>query len=1079
MFVCFRPHPEVLAQPVSLSVNNTSLTKVFTLIEKQTGVSFFYRVEALKKARKVTVNVSNVSLKNALDLCFKNQPLVYQIIDKTIVVKEKPLLHTSQKPSLQSLQRSSVVVHGQIVTTDGEPVEMATVSIKGKKKAVYSNADGKFSVNIDDSGAVLMVSCVSIEPVEVAVKNDTNLTILVNAKSAELDPVQIIGYGQTTRRFNTGNVTTIKSDEIEKQPVNNILAALEGRLPGLVVTQKTGITSGGFDLVFRGRGTISAGSDPLVIVDGVPIPLDLYRGFATNKFHNSTAKAGGSPLSLLNVGDIDRVDMLKDADATAIYGSRGANGVILITTKKGKPGKTRFNLNTYSGFSRIGRQPKMLNLQQYLEMRREAKKNDNAQVTALDVDINGTWDTTRYTDWSKELLGGSAAINEVQLSISGGSHKSNYLLSGTYHRETTVMPTTGADRNVSIYFNASTESRNKKVHTTISAAYLSKKDNLQPVDFTGSLHNYIPNQPSSFLDDGSLNYGQLMVNPYKKLKELYKMNAMNVLGSWKISYRPVSGLELGASLGFNKQYQHDFYGIPKVAQSLGSMSTAKYSANRLTTIIIEPQASYSINLKHNTKLSALFGSTYQNSFTSYKVSTASGFSDDALLHDPQYAASQVRDSSYKNYKYLGSFSRLSFNHANKYLVNLTGRIDGTSRFGSEKQSQPFGAVGLGWIFSEEAFMKKVSWVHMAKLRGSYGIIGNSEIRDYSFSPVYVPVFSTYQGVTGLDPNQLYNPRLGWELKKALEIAVELQLFKNRVDVSVSLYRNLNSDQLVIRSVSAVTGFSSVLENGGTLVENKGVEIVLGYSPFRGPAFSWNITANATFSKNTLRSFDGIENTPYSALYSVGQPLTSLKVYRFGGVDPAHGTYFFLDRNGKPTTTLTIEDKVGVVNTDPKAYGSITSSLTYNQFSLDVNCMFMRRRGRAHLEKFSFPPGVFLNQPVEVLSRWQKQGDISDVARYTQLLSAATFQNFNLDIDNQYTNASYLRVKNISVSYSFKKKLSKRLHAEKLRFFLHAQNLFTFSPYKNLDPETTYFQKDAIVSRMPLLRTVTGGFQLTF
>jgi hypothetical protein len=450
-----------------------------------------------------------------------------------------------------------------------------------------------------------------------------------------------------------------------------------------------------------------------------------------------------------------------------------------------------------------------------------------------------------------------------------------------------------------------------------------------------------------------------------------------------------------------------------------------------------------------------------------------------LLRDPQYAASKITDSSYKNYKYLGSFSRLSFNHANKYVVNLTGRIDGTSRFGSEKQFHPFGAVGVGWIFSEEAFMKKVSWVNLAKLRGSYGIIGNSEIGDYSFSPVYVPVNSTYQGITGLDPDKLYNPQLGWELKKALEIAMELQLFKSRVDLSISLYRNLNSAQLVNRYLSAVTGFGLVLENNKTVVENKGLEIALGYSPFRGSVFSWNLTANATFSKNTLRSFDGIENTPYGDYYSVGQSVTSLKVYRFGGVDPAKGTYFFLDRNGNPTTTLNSQNKTGIVNTDPKSYGSITSSLTYKQLSLDINCMFMVRQGRSHLEKFGFPPGVFQNQPIEVLSRWQKPGDRTDVARYTQTFSTAMFQGFNQNYDEQYTNASYLRIKNISVSYTFKRALLKKMHLENLRFYLHGQNLFTFSPYKNLDPETTYFEKNTIVSRMPLLRTLTAGFQLTF
>jgi TonB-dependent SusC/RagA subfamily outer membrane receptor len=263
----------------------------------------------------------------------------------------------------------------------------------------------------------------------------------------------------------------------------------------------------------RDKSTLTAGSEPLVLVDGIPFPLNQYRIGNGSKFNNSSAKAGGNPLNLLNISDIDRVDVLKDADATAIYGSRGGNGVILITTKKAKPGESSIALNVYSGFGVITRLPKMLNGSQYLEMRREAKKNDNAVVSASDRDINGTWDTTRYTNWAKELLGGRAAIADVQLSLTGEIGRTIYRVSGTYHRETSVMPVHGADRHAAVFFSIVNTSKNKRLQTGISCGYLSKTDNLTPVDFTGNLRNYIPNQPASFLPDGNVNIGRWVHNP--------------------------------------------------------------------------------------------------------------------------------------------------------------------------------------------------------------------------------------------------------------------------------------------------------------------------------------------------------------------------------------------------------------------------------------------------------------------------------------------------------------------------------------------------------------------------------------
>jgi TonB-linked SusC/RagA family outer membrane protein len=747
------------AQTISLSVKNTSMQKVFTLIEKQADVSFFYRVEALKKANKVSVRVTNASLKKVLELCFENQPLFYEVIDKTIVVKERPVTSVEITPlPQQPTPPSAIKLNGRIVTTTGEPVEMATVTIKGTKKATHSNSEGNFSLNIENKNAILVVTSVAIEPVEVTVGNKTNLTIVANSNVSSLDPVQMIGYGQTTKRLNTGNVTTIKTEEIEKQPVINVLSALEGLVPGLVVIQNTGMPGGSYQVNLRGISSLQANSDPLFIINGVPYPAGTFS-------LNNGYKQGGNALNILNIGDIERVEVLKDADATAIYGSRGGNGVILITTKKGKPGQTTANVNMYSGMGKTTRSVKLLNLRQYLDMRMESLKNDGSPVGASDNSLNGVWDTTRSTNWQKELLGGTANTTNVQLSLSGGTTGSTgssaFLVNGAYQRETTVMPTTGADQHYSLHFHYSNLSAKKNFKIELSGSYQAGVDDLPAIDFTEYLPLLVPHQPSSYLPNGNLNPDpSIPFNPDKKLLELYKMNTSNLVSNLKLSCTPLKGLELSTSLGYHVLSLNDFYGVPTTALEVGYPSLAKYGTNNLQTFIIEPQAFYQVNLKQKGKLSALIGGTYQETASSFHKLLAVGFNNDALLRDPA-AATSIYTLAYSSskYRYLGTFSRLSYNLDNKYLFNLTGRVDGTSRFGPGKQFRPFGAAGAAWIFSEEKPMKNLKWINLAKLRGSFGFIGNSNIADYAFLDTYIPspTIGDYQGVQPIVPNRLYNP----------------------------------------------------------------------------------------------------------------------------------------------------------------------------------------------------------------------------------------------------------------------------------------------------------------------------------
>jgi hypothetical protein len=311
------------------------------------------------------------------------------------------------------------------------------------------------------------------------------------------------------------------------------------------------------------------------------------------------------------------------------------------------------------------------------------------------------------------------------------------------------------------------------------------------------------------------------------------------------------------------------------------------------------------------------------------------------------------------------------------------------------------------------------------------------------------------------------------LKKSLEVALELQLFKSRLSMSVSAYRNRNSQQLLNNTIPTLTGFGSVLENSDAAVENKGIELVFGGVPISSPNCSWNLNVNISFQKNTLLRYNGLENSTYVLV--AGQSITSQKVYQFGGVDRQEGTYFFIDRNGNATSSPIEKDKTAVINTDPGSYGSITNSFGFKGILLDINCMFMVRRGRNVLGQLSIvPPGHRNNQPVEVTARWQKPGDIANVAKYSEDPSAYEQQAYFVNSSAAFSDASYVRIRNVSLSYKFGRNFLKKAHLQNLRFYLHGQNLFTFSKYKNLDPENVNHNN---ISMAPL-RVITAGFQIT-
>ena len=393
------------------------------------------------------------------------------------------------------------------------------------------------------------------------------ITITLKQDIGKLDEIQIIAYGQTTKRFNTGDQTTVTAKQIENYPVSNVLSVLQGTVPGMVVSQSSGQAGSTYSVLIRGQNGLTTSSDPLYVIDGVPFNGGAFSSQKSNLLGSNNRAYDA--LNLINPLDIESINVLKDADATAIYGSRGANGVILITTKKGKAGDAKIDVNVFSGFSEVPSLNPLLNTQQYLDLRHEAKKNDNSPIGTTDYDLNGTWDTTRYTNYPKLFLGGQGHNTNAQVSISGGANNVSYLVSGNFRRQSNAQELIGGrEQESSVHFSLNSSSSNKRFNMTFSGGYTNSDNNIPAADLTGSAFSLAPNSPELFKPDGSLNFeNNTFSNPLSPSKLIARTALTNLTSSLQVSYLIAKGLTAQTTVGYNKQGLNEF-----LANTLASIS---------------------------------------------------------------------------------------------------------------------------------------------------------------------------------------------------------------------------------------------------------------------------------------------------------------------------------------------------------------------------------------------------------------------------------------------------------------------------------------------------------------------------
>jgi TonB-linked SusC/RagA family outer membrane protein len=1078
---------------ITLHEKDAPLLKVLKTIRSQSGYDFAGQNLSMTSGSPVSISIEDASVQEALDLIFKNQPFTYEIVDRIIVIKPRQ----NAEPTGPGEPGKIVHVTGTVTTEANVPLASATVTLLPGGRVTTTNAKGEFDMGNIPVGSTLLVSFVGYAPQQIKIKDEANLKIYMAISRKELDQAVIQGYGTTTQRLNTGNIGIVTAEQIERQPVMNPLLSIEGQVPGVVVTPTNGYASAPIRVEIRGRTGINGGltQDPLYVIDGVPMGV-LNLGNGGNYASGSTGflqngftgpAEGQSPLFSVNPNDIESISVLKDADATAIYGSRGANGVILITTKRGHPGKTKLEVNAYQGVSIVTARYNLMNTSQYLAMRREAFKNDGIAPNLGNAYDLLLWDTTRYTNWQNALWGGTGENSDVSATLSGGDKQTTFRVSGTYHRQTSILTKSGADQRASVQFNITHKSLDERLTLSFTSMYSYAGSNMVSIPGAPLLP---PDAPAIFNSEGNLNWAgwgitnstQRDLFPFSVLLQPYNSNTGFLNSHLSLQYELAKGLTLSTSLGYSTTHVAQLQKIPIKSQdpALNPYGSASFGNNNQNNDIVEPQLEYVHSISKG-KLDAMAGGSLQSLNEDGNTIYGSGYTNDNLLGSIGNAGQKNAYNGSGAYKYAAAFGRINYNWESKYILNLSGRRDGSSRFGPGKQYGNFGSAGAAWIFTEENFLKKASPIlSFGKLRASYGSTGDDDIGDYQYLSQWsangvVPY--TINGPAAYTPLSLFNTNLQWQVNKKLEEAIDLGFFGDALTLEVAHYQNRCGNQLVEYPLATITGFSDVSANLPALVQNEGWEGLIRYKFIDSKNTTWSVSANVSHNDNKLIKFPGLSESPYASLYTVGKSLNIRRMLKVTGVDPLTGQYTFADKNHNGTVDYQYnngQNDLYDYNTNVLVEGGFGTEFRYKGLQLNV---FFHFRHQPYLlsainTAYAGNLGTSSNQSTFLIDKhWQKPGDHALFARYTTEGANSDFyyQDYS---DGPYSNGSFLRLKNVALNYSvpMSNRLFRHSAVQGINIFARAENVFLITKYLGVDPESPGF------GLLPPQRTFVGGIK---
>jgi TonB-linked SusC/RagA family outer membrane protein len=1073
------------AQSVTISEKNVSIEKVLKAIRAQTGYNYVCKGDWVKQIGALTIDMKDATVPEVIRKCLEGKPFSYQIDNTTITIY--PV--SANTPATAG----TFTVTGTVINARNKMLDGASVVLQRTKQGAITDVKGRFSFKNALPTDVLLITFIGYAPQQVAVSGQSEITVILKEASNQLDEIILQGFSKSSERFITGNITRITAKDIEKQPVMNPLLALEGRVPGLSVTATNGFASAPVKMEIRGLNSLnrSIPADPLYVIDGVPLTVlslgstfnRISNGYIQNVGYNYPSMSttnGQSPLFSINPEDIESIEILKDADATAVYGARGSNGVILVTTKKGRPGKLKFDFDFNPpalSFGRTGRRVRMLSTPEYLQMRREALKNDGITPNILNAPDLMLWDTTRQTDWQKELLGNRITNIDISMGLSGGSEQANFRVNARYNRVTNSTDISGATERITVGSNTRLATNDQKFTADLAA------------DFAYSFVNVVvpvvnpffaPNAPPAYDKDGNPNWAEWnadgLMNLYPFGNNLAPANPQattTLTSSLNLQYKPFKGLVLNAILGYNFAYNSTQHFITIASQNpYGNniKGAAAFSTTQNAGWTINPQITYNTRISRG-KLQLTMVATEQAVATNGVHLFGENYENDIFLKSISNAGriyTEAASAKAKNASFIGG---INYNWDDKYIINLNGARQGSSKFGPDNKYGSFGSVGLAWIASEEKWLKLPSLVSFLKFRGSYGLTGSDNIADYQYLALWR--IQNYGGSGGyneemvLTPSVRPNQRYRWENNRKLEAAVNIGLLQDKLAINLSWYRNRVSNQLTSYPTPGfLNGYeiNSILTNVPMLMQNSGWEAYLSAQLVNSKNFSLSARLIFSANRNLLLEFPNLDKTPYAGQYEVGRSINTAYVFHYLGVDPLTGKGIFQDFNHDGVISSNYmqvsppgsDDRGIVLDLQPAFDGGFGFEGNYKRLRFSIDFTFRKQIAPNLYYQFAANAGKF-NQNIPysaelIDNRWRKPGDIATYPAATTGVRGDNPWAYIAQSDFAFTDGSYIRLNNVHIAYPLPEAWVRKIRLKNLAVSLSAHNLFTISPYKGLDPQ---------------------------
>lgn len=1079
---------------VTLDMNNVTVGHVIDEIENSTEFEFVYIIDDVDLKRKVSIRAKNVKIATILERIFKNTETTFNLNDRRVylVKRNEPVVSSpKEEASSQPIQQSSI--SGIIKDENGAPLPGASIVEKGTTNGTQSDFDGNFSIEVEDENAILVISYIGFATKEVSVNGETQLTVTLLEDAAGLEEVVVVGYGTLNKANVTSAISNIKSESFEDIPVTSIEQGIAGQLAGVEITQNSGQPGQANNVNIRGIGTITAGSQPLIVLDGLPL-------------------SQSTSLSTINPNDIASVEILKDAASAAIYGSRGSNGVVIITTKKGQSGKVQFSYNTYVGFQQVAKKLDLMNAAEHAIWDRDARNNyylqfDNGSFSTNDNTaireanaaslgfnprkaiipsyvqpyLNGEQGLTD-TDWQDELFR-NAMIQSHQLSARGGNEDISYFVSANYFDQEGIVLGSNFER---FSFRANLEAKlSSKLRMGMNLAPSLIQENTIPTGFsTSPINSAIIGLPyfRAYNPDGSLAISQQVIGATEgdqsRSENPVAMALLNKDERRNAVFQGGTFLELELAKGLKAKtyWGIDFSNTRRETfnpSAVGTRNNAapvnaqgSTSSSELLNWIIENTLTYdkTFNEKHN--LNGLLGYTFQQESFNTSLVTATDFPNDFV--ETLNAGIVNGGSSLSSKSTLISYlARLRYDYDGKYLITAAVRRDGSSRFGSNTRFGIFPSVSVGYRISDESFFPESDSFNDLKIRASWGITGNNQIGDFGSQALLSTSNAVLGGgiQSGLAPSSSPNPNLSWEETSTYDFGMDLGFFNSRLTASLDYYIATTNDLLLDVPVPAHSGFTSSLQNIGR-IENKGIEFALKANYNLGGVKAVT-SVNVSSNKNKVLELGPGQEEIITGrnITRVGGELGASYGYRTNGVFTSQGQidstpslgnaqvgeYVYEDANGDGA--ITSDDRVILGSVHPDYSFGFSTNFSYKNF--DLGAVIQGVQGvHIHDRTISvllYNPEGWNNGTRDYFNNYYtpERGENSLYARPNTLPSD---NGFYRETDVLQEDASFIRFRNITLGYSLSEKALETLNLTGLRFYVSSKNPFTFTDYRGFNPE---------------------------